>query len=117
MQKRSDSTASSRGRTTGRRRAAALTAGVALAVGMLAAPAMADEGPDLTQPHHHALLLHVDLEVFSYRTCVDLAGGGTLRTNTHHETVHTGRAGAALQQAGHLVVPYTCAQLEEALSG
>jgi hypothetical protein len=117
MQKPSDSTASRRGRTTGRRRAATLTAAVALAVGMLTAPVMANEGPDLTRPHHHALLLHVDLATFSYRTCVDLAGGGTLRTNTHHETVHTGSAGAALRQAGHLVVPYTCAQLEEALGG
>jgi ATP/maltotriose-dependent transcriptional regulator MalT len=38
-----------------------------------------------------------------------------LRTSTHHETVHTGKAGAALQRAGHLVIPATCAQLEELL--
>jgi hypothetical protein len=118
MQKRSiTDAASARDHTTGRRRAATVMAAATLAVGMLATPAMADGSPDLSEPHRHALLLHVDLETFSYETCVDLAGGRTLRTNTHHETVHTGRAGAALQRAGHLVVPYTCAQLQEALSG
>jgi hypothetical protein len=117
MQKRSiDGAASTRGYTRGRRRAAAVLVGAALALGMLTTPAVADGPPDLTKPHHHALLLHVDMETFSYGKCVDLAGGRTLRTNTHHETVHTGHAGAALQRAGHLVVPYTCAQLEELLS-
>jgi hypothetical protein len=101
--------------TTRRRRAATVLAGTALAVAALATPASADGSPDLSRPHQHALLLHVDLEPFSYGTCVDLAGARALRTNTHHETVHTGKAGAALQRAGHLVIPYTCAQLEAAL--
>jgi hypothetical protein len=118
MPKRSiPAAASTHHQTSTRRRGAALAAAAALAVTMLAAPAMADQGPDLSQPHRHALLLHVDLESFSYASCVDLAGGNKLRTNTHHETLHTGRAGAALQRAGHLVVPYTCAQLEAALGG
>jgi hypothetical protein len=95
--------------TTRRRRAAAILASTALAVGMLTTPGFAD------MPHEHALLLHVELEPFSYGKCVDLAGGRALRTNTHHETLHTGRAGAALHRAGHLVVPYTCAQLKDAL--
>jgi hypothetical protein len=102
---------------TTRRRAAAVLASTALAIATLATPTLADEAPDLSQPHQHALLLDVDLEPFSYSKCVDLAGARALRTNTHHETVHTGEAGAALQRAGHLVVPYTCAQLEAALGG
>lgn len=101
--------------TTRRRRVAAVLASTALAVGMLTTPALADGHPDLSKPHQHALLLDVDLEPFSYGRCVDLAGGRALRTNTHHETVHQGKAGAALQRAGHLVVPYSCAQLEAAL--
>jgi hypothetical protein len=117
MPKRSLAAASPRDHTTARRRGAALAAAAALAVTMLAAPAMADQGPDLSQPHRHALLLHVDLEPFGYASCIDLAGGNELRTNIHHETLHTGRAGAALQRAGHLVVPYTCAQLEAAFGG
>jgi hypothetical protein len=117
MQKRSISGAPShRGHTTGRRRATAVLVGAALSLGMLTTPAVADGPPDLTKPHRHALLLDVDMATFSYGKCVDLAGGRTLRTNTHHETVHTGHAGAALQRAGHLVVPYTCTQLEELLS-
>jgi hypothetical protein len=101
--------------TTRRRRAAALLASTVLAMAALATPASADGSPDLSQPHRHALLLHVEWEPFSYGACVDLAGARALRTNTHHETVHTGNAGAAQQRAGHLVVPYTCAQLAEAL--
>lgn len=100
-----------------RRRVIATAAGAALTVGLVAGPAAADGPPDLSQPHQHALLLDVNLEEFSYAKCVDLAGGKALRTNTHHETVHTGSAGAALQRAGHLVVPYTCADLEAALAG
>jgi hypothetical protein len=100
-----------------RRRAAAVLATAALALAALATPSLADGTPDLSRPHQHALLLHVELEPFSYGACVDLAGARALRTNTHHETVHTGHAGAALQRAGHLVVPYTCAQLEAALGG
>jgi hypothetical protein len=100
-----------------RRRVIATAAGAALTVGLAAGPAAAEGTPDLSQPHQHALLLDVNLEVFSYSKCVDLAGGKALRNNNHHETVHTGAAGAALQRAGHLVVPYTCADLEALLAG
>jgi hypothetical protein len=117
MQERATGVSSGGRRGGVRRRVIATAAGAALTVGLAAGPAAADGPPDLSQPHQHALLLDVDLEEFSYAKCVDLAGGETLRTNTHHETVHTGSAGAALQRAGHLVVPYTCADLEAALAG
>jgi hypothetical protein len=100
--------------TSGRRPRRALTvlAGATLAAGMLAAPAAAS-GPDMSKPHPHALLLHVDMSNgFTYERCIDLAGGRALPRNNHHGTVHTGTAGDALKDAGHLVVPYTCAELE-----
>jgi hypothetical protein len=118
MQGRSITDATStNARRSRRRRAAAVLASAALALSALGTPALADGSPDLSQPHRHALLLHVEMEPFSYGGCVDLAGARALRTNIHHETVHTGQAGTALQRAGHLVVPYTCAQLEAALGG
>jgi hypothetical protein len=102
-----------RGHTTVRRRVAAVTTGAALAMGMLAAPAAAHGPP----AHTHALLLHAvwegsgpSTEIHSYERCVDVANGRTLPNHVHHDTVHEGRAGAALNHAGHLVVPFaTCA--------
>jgi hypothetical protein len=91
-----------------------------LALGMLATPAAAS-----SHPHPHAMLLHAEWEgsgpgtvVHSFERCVDLAGGQALRkTHPHHESVHTGRASAALANAGHLVVPLTCAQVAEFFGG
>lgn len=73
-------------------------ASAALAMATLATPASADEPPDLSQPHQHALLLHVNLEPFSYGTSVDLAGVRTLRTNTHMRRCT--RAGLAQRRSG-----------------
>lgn len=99
--------------------AAALAA--LLIVATLPTPAEASSHPDFSKPHAHALLLHAEtvpnpgfpgppLFPIGYERCVDLAGGQALPRNNHHNTVHTGRAGAALAGAGHLVVPYTCGE-------
>jgi hypothetical protein len=105
-----------RGRTKGgtRRRVVTVVVGALLTLGMLAAPAAAG-GP----PHHpHALLLHAEwtgsgpgTQIHSYERCIDLGNGRALPNHVHHASVHTGTAGAALQSAGHLVVPATCAQV------
>ncbi len=100
------------GRTAGgrsRRRAVAVLVGALLALGMLAAPAAAHTD----EPHAHALLLHFAVVegTPTYERCVDLANASKLPNHVHHDTVHTGKAGAALQGAGHVVVPYSCAQV------
>ena len=108
--------ASARGRAAGgrpRRRGVAVLVGALLALGLLAAPAAAHTD----QPHSHSLLLHAEVEwtaegpTVSYERCVDLANARKLPNHVHHDSVHTGVAGAALQGAGHVVVPYTCAQV------
>ena len=104
--------ASARGRTAGgrpRRRGVAVLVGALLALGMLAAPATAHTD----QPHAHALLLHFAVVegMPTYERCVDLANAQKLPNHVHHDTVHTGKAGAALQGAGHVVVPYTCEEI------
>lgn len=89
-------------------------AAIAVTLGVSAAPAAAFTD----EPHAHAKLLHFQEgpDGLSWQKCVDLAGGNALRNNsTHHETVHTGRAGEALRSAGHLVVPYSCADFRALL--
>jgi hypothetical protein len=79
------------------------------AVGLLGASfgvAQAYEAP----PHSHLMLTGVQLDEtgdwpISIRKCHPLANGRALPTHAHHETVHTGRAGEALWDAGNAVVP------------
>ena len=96
-----------RDRTEGgrsRRRVVAVMVGALLTLGMLAAPAAADDD------HPHGLFLHVEVVdgIPTYARCVDLANGRALPDHVHHETVHVGTAGSALQRAGHAVAPYNC---------
>jgi hypothetical protein len=80
---------------------AAVVAGSAL---MLTAPtSFAHEHP--TPEHGHIMLIGANEADFTYRKCVDLAAGKALRLNAHHAHIHTGRAGAALERAGNLVIP------------
>ncbi len=89
-------------------------AAITVALGVSATPA----GAHTDEPHAHAKLLQFQggPDGLSWDKCVDLAGGQALRNNsTHHDTVHTGRAGEALRAAGHNVVPYTCADFKALL--
>jgi hypothetical protein len=109
------------------KRFAALTGMVALlmAFGMVVAH---DHGDHDVPEHGHVLVLGFEffgvvdgVPQFTFRKCVDLAGGRALTNNAHHATVHTGMAGAALQRAGHVVIPTfdfpNCAALEAMASG
>ncbi len=95
------------------RRTLTLVAALATMLGMAAMPAAADQTAE-TPLHGHVLLLHAEWTgpgvgpgtgLISYGKCIDLAGGKALPLRAHHDTVHTGRAGAALRGAGHLTVP------------
>jgi hypothetical protein len=95
------------------RRIMMLVAALAAVLGMVAMPATAHEEPG-TPLHGHVRLLHAEWTgpgvgpetvLISYGKCIDLAGGKALPLQAHHETVHTGRAGAALRGAGHLTIP------------
>lgn len=46
-----------------------------------------------------------ETELISYGKCIDLAAGQALPLQSHHDRIHTGRAGAALRGAGHLTIP------------
>ena len=76
-----------------------------MSLGVLAAPALA-QGPPR---HPHMLVIGLELDEngnpVGFRRCVDLAGGRALPLRAHHAHVHTGRAGEALRNAGHAVVP------------
>ena len=76
-----------------------------LLLGTFATSAMSQELP--RHPHMLVLGLQLDAdeEPIGYRKCVDLAGNKALPLNAHHDTVHTGRAGEALWEAGNAVVP------------
>ena len=101
-----------------------LTALVVL-LGITAVP-VAAEGHPPPPLHGHVLILGIQFdeedESISYRKCVDLANNQALPLHVHHDTVHTGRAGQALFNAGHVVAPTApltdwddCAQLAELL--
>jgi hypothetical protein len=112
-----------------------LIAVVAVLASMLALPTAAEEHDDFQFPEHGHMLVQrpvigivtvdgVDFEAaIGFRKCVDLAGGRALHLGAHHERVHFGQAGRALEErAGHAVVPTApltpwddCAALEEAL--
>jgi hypothetical protein len=58
--------------------------------------------------------------IHDYRRCVDLANGQALPNHAHHDHIHVGTAGRAVQKSGHLVVPTAplsqltgCAMLNE----
>jgi hypothetical protein len=108
---------------------------IALALSVFASTASADghRPPPFNQPHTHALLVGADVEwvtpqpglppyvIHGFDRCVPLAGGRTVPLDAHHDRVHFGRAGEALIEAGHLVVPLSifgldsCAELEALL--
>lgn len=96
-----------------------------LMISMLAGPAAAlHEGGSIHEPHHHVLLLQVQVvedaadadatlhppgggEVhITFRRCIDLAGGNDTPVASHHDNLHFG--GAPGGRSGHLVIPYTC---------
>lgn len=104
-----------------------LLAVLLMTLGMVGVASATDHGHPWPE-HGHIKLLHAEwtgsgptTEVTSYRKCIDVAGGNT-NDHAHHTTIHRGRAGQALAQAGHLVIPTTplgpfadCAELEAAL--
>lgn len=108
--------------------AVAATLVALLLLATLATGAAAHETAPADSPfanaHPHVLLLHADVDmqtpaapfpytVRSYSQCVDLAGGQALDNRAQHDTVHFGRAGAALKAAGHWVVPFvSCANVD-----
>lgn len=81
-----------------------IAAGLITATVMLTAqPAMAhDDGPP---PHGHMLILGLELDErgspTGFRKCVDIAANRPVPLHAHHAGLHTGRAGTALQEAGH----------------
>jgi hypothetical protein len=97
------------GRTTRLVRTSAAVGGIAtLLVAGLAGPAQAEGHYGPPPPHGHMLVLGVEYrggEPVGFRKCVDLAAGRPLRLNAHHAHSHTGAAGQALRNAGHLVIP------------
>jgi hypothetical protein len=112
----------------------AVLAATLVAVAAISATAQADEHEPhdpFADPHPHVLLVHADVSfhpplapgqppytVHGYERCVDLAGGRALPANNHHRSLHFGRAGEALREAGHLVVPFvSCAQLDAMVGG
>jgi hypothetical protein len=105
----------------------ALAASALLGFSFALQPTVADA--DLP-PHGHMLVLQPEFDpalgehggVTGWHRCIDLAGGRHVPLHAHHDTVHTGRAGEALFDAGHAVVPTApltpwenCAELEAAL--
>lgn len=116
------------------KRTITLVAAVAMMLGMMAMPALAQGPPQ----HGHVLLLHADFEVnpdhdpmdpasgppyivHGFEKCVEIANARALRVHVHHHSIHQGRAGEALRGAGHLTVPLAplspydnCADLEPA---
>lgn len=85
-----------------------LITAVLMMLGLFAgtAGAQGHEGP--VPEHGHIKLLHVEYdeagEPVGYAKCIDVAGGN-LNSHAHHTTIHQGRAGQALGEAGHMVVP------------
>jgi hypothetical protein len=94
----------------GKRIALALGAVAALSLGPLASGAAAHEHEGGEPPRHaHVKLIGVVFDdggvPVDARKCISLANGRALPLNAHHAHLHTGRAGEAQFQAGHLVVP------------
>ena len=90
------------------RKTMTLVAAMLMMLGLLAGTAGARPPSDSPDAHGHIKLLHVEFdatgEPIGYAKCIDVAGGNR-NSHAHHSTIHTGRAGQALAQAGHMVVP------------
>jgi hypothetical protein len=104
-----------------RKSTAAVGSGLMAASMLAAGPALAD-GHQTTPLHGHMLVLGIEFAgetPVGFRKCVDVANSKALRLNSHHDHLHTGRAGQALFAAGHVTVPTApltawanCAELE-----
>lgn len=115
-----------------RTRITALLTAALLAIGLIAAPAAAHDGAHddwgPMGPHSHALLLNAMFVenpfgpmppqiAVAWDRCIDLAAGQPLAKSNHHTGIHQGAAGAALRNnAGHSVVPYTCAEYADLIA-
>lgn len=96
------------------RRGLTLALAALLAMGLLAGAALAaGHNGDGPPPHPHMLLQQVEIDpdmfdhgaLTGFRRCVDLAANRPVPNHAHHNHIHTGRAGMALANAGHAVVP------------
>lgn len=90
-----------------KRTIAGLSVGAVALSGLIAVgTASSQEGPP---PHPHAHVTGVVIDEngdpVSYRKCKELANNQALPLNSHHEHIHTGRAGEAQWEAGNAVVP------------
>ncbi len=86
-------------------------AALALAAGPTATAAEHDEEPFEVVPHPHLLIIGADFDfsgeqpvLLDYVRCVDIAANRTLPLGSHHQHAHTGRAGEALGNAGHIFI-------------
>ncbi len=106
------------------RRIVTLIAVLAMTLGMAGVASASEHGHPWPE-HGHILLLGLQFddsgEPVGFRKCVDIAGGRK-NDHAHHTTLHQGRAGVALQRAGHAIVPTAdltpwanCAEFIEAL--
>lgn len=80
---------------------------VAAISGMMLGGTASSEGPP---PHSHLLLTGIELDEsgkwpISIKKCRPLANGQSVPLNAHHASLHTGRAGEALWNAGNAAVP------------
>ena len=87
-------------------RTAVAVAGAVVLTGAGAVAAQADEH-SAAPAHGHILVLGVQFgdEGLTFRNCVNVAAGQQLPLRAHHEHLHHGTAGEALQAAGNYVVP------------
>ncbi len=94
-----------------KRIALVLGAVATLSVGPLASGAAAHqhEGGGAPPRHGHVKLIGLEFNAsgvpIDARKCIALANGNRLPLNAHHAHLHTGRAGEAQRNAGHLVIP------------
>lgn len=88
---------------------AAATA-TALAVTAVPSATAEEHEPPAIPPHPHVLVLGAETDatgrvLLGYRKCVDVAANKALPLNAQHEHIHFGRAGIALEHAGHAFIP------------
>jgi hypothetical protein len=97
------------------KRGCAIAAASAATLALSGVTASADGGEHTTPDHGHILLIGFDPATFSFRKCVDLAGGKSVPLVAHHERVHAPQIGPddrginvrGIRQAGHAVIPTT----------
>ena len=105
------------GRTIKRACAIAAVTAATLAVGGATASA-GGHGDHGVPEHGHIKLLHVQIDfgfdedgtlvqadLTGYARCIDHPAGRGNSWSAHHDSIHTGNAGEALFNAGHLVLP------------